>query len=111
VTGETVTRDQIVRQRIGVSECARCDGVHALLDWKAFAVTPVFDDITVTHWAACPTTGDPILLTCRDELVPVEQTLVAVFSQEELEAVRRQYEQEATGVTAVHDGKEAPGGE
>ena len=76
-----------------------------------FAVTPVFDDITVTHWAACPTTGDPILLTCRDELVPVEQTLVAVFSQEELEAVRRQYEQEVSGSTEVRTCKEASGGE
>ena len=111
MTGETVTRDQIVRQRIGVTECARCDGVHALLDWKAFAVTPVFDDITVTHWAACPTTGDPILLTCRDELVPVEQTLVAVFSQKELEAVRSQYEQEVSGSTEVRTCKEASGGE
>ncbi len=109
--GETVTRDQIVSQRIGVSECARCDGTHALLNWKPFAVPPVLDEVTVTHWAACPTTRDPILLTCREDLVPVARSLSAVFSTEDAEAIRRQYEQEATGVTTLHIWKEAPGGE
>jgi len=105
-----VTRDQIVSQRIGVSDCARCDGVHALLDWKPFGSPPVFDDVTVTHWAACPTTGDPILLTCQEEQVPVEQTLVAVFSTEDAEAICRQYRQEAPGNTALYAWKEEPGG-
>ena len=111
MTEETVTRDQIVSQRIGVSECARCDGTRALLDWKPFHIPPVFDEVTVTHWAACPTTRDPILLTCRQELVPVERTLAAVFSTEDAEAIRRQYEQERPGDVSVHAWKEAPGGE
>jgi hypothetical protein len=111
VIGETVTRDQIVSQRIGVSECARWDGTHALLNWKPFAVPPVFDEFTVTHWATCPTTGDPILLTCREELVPVERSLVAVFSTEDRDELRRQYDHEAPSVTALHIWKETPGGE
>ena len=111
MTGETVTRDQIVSQCLGVSGCARCSDVHAVLVWKAFECPPVFEGVTVTHWATCPTTDDPILLTCKEEQVPVERTLVAVFSQEDPGAVRRQYEHQVPGETKLHVWKEAPGGE
>lgn len=47
-----------------VHGCARCGGAHInKIDWYRFE-RPVVDDdeITWTHWATCPTSGDPILM-------------------------------------------------
>lgn len=50
----------------GVIGCARCGQDHEPLDFKAFE-RPVVDQdgTTWTHWAPCPTNGDPILLMTR----------------------------------------------
>jgi hypothetical protein len=55
-TGEFVT--------IAVNQCARCGENHPPLSFKRAYLTP--DDspgiLAWTHWALCPTTGDPILM-------------------------------------------------
>jgi hypothetical protein len=47
--------------------CARCYGDHAAMWWVAF-VHPIVDEdgTTWTHWATCPTTGDPVLQRSHD---------------------------------------------
>lgn len=52
-----------------VSNCARCGGYHKELEAKQLtkpfapeAATP----ITWTHWATCPTNGEPIMIVGFD---------------------------------------------
>ena len=50
---------------IDVKGCARCHGLeHSALTFSSFT-HPVqdLDGTTWTHWALCPTNGEPILLT------------------------------------------------
>lgn len=49
----------VVRQ--DVCTCPRCDGYHTGVRFIAFHRGP---DI-YTHWALCPTTGEPLLLHAR----------------------------------------------
>ena len=48
-----------------VGECARCGEDHEPIDFKAFERPVVDNDGTWTHWAPCPTNGDPILLMTK----------------------------------------------
>jgi hypothetical protein len=45
-----------------VKNCARCGGAHNALEFAPLSNPP--DDIT--HWALCPTTQEPILLTVTE---------------------------------------------
>ncbi len=51
-----------------LSHCSRCGRDHANLRFVPF-INPVIDaDGSVdTHWASCPTNGDPILLRKTEE--------------------------------------------
>lgn len=53
-----------------IKHCARCDGDHENLEAKPFE-RPVLnynDGSTMyTHWVACPTNGDPILVVMVDD--------------------------------------------
>lgn len=42
-----------------VSDCPRCEGDHGSLSFQPFTASDEY-----THWAACPKTGEPILVTC-----------------------------------------------
>jgi hypothetical protein len=48
-----------------IFDCARCDQDHAGLSFQALhrpvEVEPGVAAYTFTHWAPCPTTGEPIL--------------------------------------------------
>lgn len=66
-----------------VNGCARCGGDHpeGTLEYRAFR-QPVPDvDGDFTHWASCPTTGDPILLRRMDERVLEWHGRIAVHVQ------------------------------
>ncbi len=56
-----------------VQACARCGADHADLAFQAFARPP----LPSTHWAPCPTTGEPILLQVLDDQ-PVLPALEAI---------------------------------
>lgn len=56
-----------------VSECARCGEVHDELTATAFerpVDVPEAGGVLWTHWATCPTTGDPILVATSDAPLP-----------------------------------------
>lgn len=46
-----------------LKSCARCGGNHDSLEFKEFKI-PIKDSDkeTWTHWATCPSTGDPVLM-------------------------------------------------
>jgi hypothetical protein len=48
----------------GLANCARCGGDHPdRLEWRRFGRPVVIDERTwFSHWAPCPSTGEPILL-------------------------------------------------
>ena len=48
----------------GLTNCARCGGVHLDLSYRTFArPVPEGDGLgDWTHWALCPTNGEPILM-------------------------------------------------
>lgn len=56
-----------------IIHCARCGGDHENVDTKPFAQPFRLGVDTWTHWAPCPTNGDPILVTgeasSEDEVV------------------------------------------
>lgn len=49
---------------INVRRCARCGAYHTGLEFVALG-QPIFE---YTHWAPCPTTGEPILMRRENEL-------------------------------------------
>lgn len=52
--------------KVSVTACARCGADHADLEFRALErhfAPPEASPIVWTHWAACPTNGDPILLS------------------------------------------------
>lgn len=59
-----------------VTNCARCGGDHAGLEFKPFHRPPELPGDPVTHWAVCPTVQSPILVTIRQ--APVPATMVGV---------------------------------
>lgn len=50
-----------------VKNCARCGQSHDNIDFQPFTIsTNLYDsngDGSYTHWALCPTNGEPILFT------------------------------------------------
>lgn len=52
-----------------ITGCARCGGDgHEDIRWEPLTFPVEDTDGTQwTHWAPCPTNGEPILLTIRDE--------------------------------------------
>jgi hypothetical protein len=46
-----------------ITNCARCGKNHATVQAFAFVNPPP----RFTHWATCPTTADPILITVMDD--------------------------------------------
>lgn len=49
---------------MNVRNCARCNGNHDDLVFRPL-LQPILDDegkAVWTHWALCPTTGEPILM-------------------------------------------------
>lgn len=62
---ERVLND-VLMTKMGTDDCPRCGSVHKELDWK------LFERLVLgvgRAWAACPVTGDPILLIERREVV------------------------------------------
>lgn len=56
-----------------IQSCARCGEDHDGLTFVPFQRPPMQDDESgpfATHWARCPTTGDPILVICAPESNP-----------------------------------------
>jgi hypothetical protein len=45
-----------------VMGCSRCGGDHDALVFQRFA-NPIEVEPELTHWALCPTTGEPLLMT------------------------------------------------
>ena len=51
-----------------VTGCARCGKSH-LVEPSALERPAIISDVRITHWAACPTNGEPILIqTIEDKL-------------------------------------------
>lgn len=56
--------------------CARCTKDHECLTFKTLIrpmvdLAVIIDDhprVIATHWAACPTNGDPIMMRYKDEM-------------------------------------------
>ena len=57
-----------------VRSCARCGGNHEPRDYQPLQrpMEPVEGEVgpTWTHWALCPTTGEPVLMTVADPGTP-----------------------------------------
>ncbi len=53
------------RRPVNIRKCARCGGDHDGLGFTAFVVPVELAprSPSYTHWAACPKTGEPILMT------------------------------------------------
>lgn len=47
---------------VTVEGCSRCGERHADLSFQEFVKPPNYVGLTLTHWALCPTTGEPLLL-------------------------------------------------
>lgn len=47
--------------------CARCGGEHENIEFKPLTMPcePDQDGTQITHWAPCPTNGEPILMGYR----------------------------------------------
>ena len=54
-----------------VKGCARCGGEHVAVTFKPMqkAMAPADAPVSWTHWAPCPTNGEPIMLS----ISPVER--------------------------------------
>lgn len=53
-----------------ITNCSRCGGDHDDLEALELAIPfapPECAPITWTHWAPCPTNGQPIMVSVRDE--------------------------------------------
>lgn len=49
-----------------VHDCARCASDHLALTFQRFRARPITEGkIEWAYWAACPTNGEPILLTAQ----------------------------------------------
>jgi hypothetical protein len=46
--------------------CARCGGNHSLRFTEFVQPVLIGDEVAMTHWSLCPTTGDPILMRFVD---------------------------------------------
>lgn len=49
-----------------VVNCTRCGGQHSMIDAVPFKKQPtdiVIDGLEITHYAICPSTKDPILVS------------------------------------------------
>lgn len=49
-----------------VFHCARCDGDHLQLKFNPLT-RPVQGGAEQTHWAECPTNGEPILMSVEED--------------------------------------------
>jgi hypothetical protein len=59
-----------LRQTVSVRDCSRCGLDHEHLDLKKMArphSPPEAGGLARTHWAACPASGDPVLVMVYDE--------------------------------------------
>lgn len=70
--------------RSTVVNCARCGRTHEQVEWRRLE-RPIVDAdeerTTWTHWAPCPTNGDPILM--REEPPPEPPTRILALPGEE----------------------------
>jgi len=51
-----------------IEGCQRCGETHTNIHAHKFddrSVAIVIEGLTMTHWANCPTTGDPILINVK----------------------------------------------
>lgn len=48
------------KQKFTVTNCARCSETHGGMEFERLE-RPVLAEYVMTHWAPCPTTGQPIL--------------------------------------------------
>lgn len=67
--------------------CARCGGDHDHLVFRIFSqpfAPREAHGITWTHWAPCPATGDPILLSITDTLAKTDEEKASVLEQQRL---------------------------
>jgi hypothetical protein len=64
--------------RVGwFKHCARCDGEHGPMLFKLLGVPMSRKGVvTHTHWASCPTTGEPILMIQEADDVPARRDVV-----------------------------------
>jgi hypothetical protein len=57
---------------VRLSGCARCEGDHETVTFKPLTHAIELDDGTLyTHWGACPSNGEPILMRVVED-VPAE---------------------------------------
>ena len=63
-----------------IIHCARCGGDHENVDTKPFAKPFRLGVDTWTHWAPCPTNGEPILVT--GEASPEDEVVYLVIDGE-----------------------------
>lgn len=45
-----------------IERCARCGEDHATVEFERLARPIEVGEVTLTHWAPCPTNGEPILM-------------------------------------------------
>ena len=64
---------------LDIDECQRCGEAHANVEHKPFTLRPTLfssrfgmadDTSRISHWALCPTNGEPILASLRWEGEP-----------------------------------------
>jgi len=51
---------------VTVNGCARCGGTHEALAFRPFRRPPFAIESTISHFAACPSTEEPILLSVKE---------------------------------------------
>lgn len=65
-----MTRKKIV---VAVKKCARCEKDHEPMCFLPFKRPVQPPNQNVTHWASCPTTGEPILLSVEAVKSPAKR--------------------------------------
>lgn len=53
---------------VNVQKCARCGDDHLAVVFQKMQQPMVDEHWTMTHWAACPTNGDPILWGTTEDM-------------------------------------------
>lgn len=48
---------------VSVVNCPRCEGNHGALTFRRLDKPSRYVGLTLSHWALCPSTGEPVMLS------------------------------------------------
>ena len=60
--------------KVDIRKCARCNGDHDDLEFRPFDLPAR----KFTHWAPCPTNGEPVLMTAKGATLEEQVTTIIV---------------------------------